>query len=432
MAKGDGSVTPARNKQGEPIKGKWRVALCFGRDPITGKQQRVIRIVTGTKAEARKVRDEIRREHEQGLKFNQDLITFSEMCKLWTASRHGNGIASETTIALDAQRLTHIEAYIGHIPLRKLDVATVEKAFVDIRTDKGISGSTLNKLFGIVKRVLTKAVDYDLILRNPCDKLKAPKKNDPDRKSLKAEEATRLLHVLDVYENNSRNELEEKEERQADRGNSTKRCRIQGLSNMSGIMGVRIGLATGMRRGEVLGLMWKDVDFNDICEIHVRRSYTPALQLKEPKTKAGFRTIALDSTTAEHLKHWKQLQAECLATLGERFEQNGDTPVCCTDVGGLFDPTNFYRWWDAFRKENEFSDLKFHELRHTQATQLLANGVDVKTVQTRMGHANASITLNWYAHSVPENDRKAAQIIGDLFNGSTNEEQKTAQNEHVA
>ena len=59
--------------------------------------------------------------------------------------------------------------------------------------------------------------------------------------------------------------------------------------------------------------------------------------------------------------------------------------------------------------------MLFHELRHTQATNLLANGVDVKTVQTRMGHANASITLNWYSHAVPENDRKAADMLGELY-----------------
>ncbi len=99
-------------------------------------------------------------------------------------------------------------------------MATVEKAFADIRADRGISGSTLNKLFGIVKRVFAKAVDYDLILRNPCDKLKAPKKNEPDRKSLKADEAARLLRVLDAYESVSVSELQDKEERQAERGNA--------------------------------------------------------------------------------------------------------------------------------------------------------------------------------------------------------------------
>ncbi|MEF9877688.1 MAG: tyrosine-type recombinase/integrase, partial [Gordonibacter sp.] len=73
------------------------------------------------------------------------------------------------------------------------------------------------------------------------------------------------------------------------------------------------------------------------------------------------------------------------------------------------------RWWRQFRTRFGFDNLKFHELRHTQATQLLANGVDVKAVQTRLGHSNASLTLNWYAHAIPENDEKAAQLVGELF-----------------
>ncbi|MEG1827083.1 tyrosine-type recombinase/integrase [Gordonibacter sp.] len=75
----------------------------------------------------------------------------------------------------------------------------------------------------------------------------------------------------------------------------------------------------------------------------------------------------------------------------------------------------FQRWWRPWRTERGFEGLKFHELRHTQATQLLANGVDVKTVQNRLGHSDASLTLNWYAHAVPENDKKAADLVGNLF-----------------
>lgn len=214
-------------------------------------------------------------------------------------------------------------------------------------------------------------------------------------------------------------EFNQKEERHDKRGNSTNRSYIIGLVNISSIMAVRIAIATGMRRGEVLGLMWKDIHFGDVCELHVRRAYTPALKLKEPKTKSGFRTIAIDSVTAERLKAWKILQAECLDTLGEALAQTEDTPVCCSNIGGLYDPEYFYGWWNSFRKQAGFPKLRFHELRHTQATQLLANGVDVKMVQTRLGHANASITLNWYAHAVPENDRKAAQLIGDLFSSNS-------------
>ena len=101
------------------------------------------------------------------------------------------------------------------------------------------------------------------------------------------------------------------------------------------------------------------------------------------------------------------------------MKQGATTPVCCTDVGGLYDPTNFERWWSSFRKKHGFPTLKFHELRHTQATQLLANGVDVKTVQARLGHANASVTLNWYAHAIPENDVEAAAVVGSLFAGQS-------------
>ncbi len=144
-----------------------------------------------------------------------------------------------------------------------------------------------------------------------------------------------------------------------------------------------------------------------------RQSLTQYGENKTPKTKSGLRTISLDLATARRLARWKGEQSRYLEMLG--IEQTDETPVCCSNVGGWCDLHNFESWWRRFRNENGFEGLKFHELRHTQATQLLANGVDVKTVQTRMGHSNASLTLNWYAHAIPENDRKAADILGELF-----------------
>lgn len=83
--------------------------------------------------------------------------------------------------------------------------------------------------------------------------------------------------------------------------------------------------------------------------------------------------------------------------------------------------SNFERFWRKFKQDKGFVGLRFHELRHTQATQLLANGVDVKTVQTRMGHAIASITLNQYAHAVPENDLRAADLLGPIIGTGVSE-----------
>lgn len=157
-----------------------------------------------------------------------------------------------------------------------------------------------------------------------------------------------------------------------------------------------------MRRGEVFAITWENIDL-DRRTIRVCQSITYQRKVKTPKTQAGIRTLAM----------WKARQATELARIG--VKQTERTPVCCSDAGGWYRIDNFERWWGVWRKEHGFEGLKFHELRHTQATQLLANGVDVKTVQTRLGHANASITLGWYAHAIPEKDHEAADLLGSLL-----------------
>ena len=109
------------------------------------------------------------------------------------------------------------------------------------------------------------------------------------------------------------------------------------------------------------------------------------------KTQASIRTLAIDAMTASHLATRKGRQAAELAKIG--VEQTGKIPVCCSDTGSWYRVDTFENWWWAWRKEHGFDGMKLHELRPVEATQLLANGVDVKTVQTRLGHASASITL---------------------------------------
>ena len=131
--------------------------------------------------------------------------------------------------------------------------------------------------------------------------------------------------------------------------------------------------------------------------------------------------------TASHLAAWKERQGAELAKIG--VEQTGKTPVCCSDTGGWYRIDNFEHWWSVWRKEHGFEGLKFHELRHTLATQLLANGVDVKTVQTRLGHANASITLGWYAHAIPQKDHEAADLLGSILSGKNAQVDEGAEDE---
>ena len=91
------------------------------------------------------------------------------------------------------------------------------------------------------------------------------------------------------------------------------------------------------------------------------------------------------------------------------------TPACCSDTGDYMNANNFSHWWRTFANASGFTGLKFHELRHTQASQLAASGMDVKTVRHRLGHSSATLTMNLYAHALPENDDKAADPIGSLL-----------------
>lgn len=400
MAKGDGGLQQLE-------RGKWRVFVDAGKDPVTGKRRRVTRIVKGSKADARKVRDQIRGELEGGIKVEADKMTFRELCAIYTDSRRKAGKVKPSTVDKDEQRLNFICGIIGDVPLRKIDVLTIESLYGAIREKRVSQGykcgnTTLHGYHVLIKAVLQKAVDCDLIMKNPCNRVDAPKIDKPERKSLTADEAARLLAVIDSAEEDAYRTLAEKERRQLERGNTQDRSYLRDITPLCCILALRLGLATGMRLGEVLRLRWELASLAD-CRLIV----------DESKTEAGKRAVSIDAETVQHLARWKRIQRELLSTLC--IEQTEKTPVLCDSVGHRLDTFNFETWWRKFRTDNGFEGLKFHELRHTQATLLLAQGVDVKTVQARLGHSDASLTLNWYAHAVPENDQKAAQLIGDLF-----------------
>lgn len=160
-------------------------------------------------------------------------------------------------------------------------------------------------------------------------------------------------------------------------------------------------------------MTWGCVDF-DGGTVRVEKSLALGQEMHAPKTKAGIRTVAVDATTMEALREWRAVHAAALAKAGVIVGEN--SPAFPSACGKWLTVGNFSSWWRRWRETHGFSGVKIHELRHTQATHLLANGVDVKTVQERLGHADASITLNTYAHALPEKDRKAADLIGDLLN----------------
>lgn len=433
---GNGSVTPVmvekngkkvqkRDKHGVPL---WRVCVTLGTEDYTDKngnprkrQRKVQKVVHGTLDDARKVSKDITESYEH-VDVESARDDFSAVASAWLDMAKTSNICGKDQLAHYRRHFGLMAQYLDGMPIIEVKKADVEKALASVKAAHGLSNTTMHTIFQQTKRLFEYAVDSDICLRNPCRAIVAPKVDKvKTRRSLTAEEAARLRACLDRDELAAYESFEGKEQRQASWGNTFTRSALRGLSHISGLMAGRIMLSTGCRRGESLALTWSCVDFES-SQITIRQTINQRGEVKEPKTGASIRSLYVDADTMEHLRKWQSIQKKALHLVmvedaeGRKhpIEQTDETPVCCSDVGSWLDPTNVSRWWRAYRVAIGFPDLKMHELRHTSATLLLGNGVDVKTVQHRLGHASASLTLDQYAHAIPANDKAAADLMGAI------------------
>lgn len=155
---------------------------------------------------------------------------------------------------------------------------------------------------------------------------------------------------------------------------------------------------TGMRRGELLGLRWQDVDF-DHQTVSVRKSLirtNEGLMMSEPKTKRSYRTIPITGEIASLLRQHKQEQDQKRTLAGRDYVDND--LVFCNDFGRPVEPRNFVRQFDRVLQKANLPKITFHDMRHSHATMLLVLNEHPKVVQERLGHSSIAITLDTYSH----------------------------------
>lgn len=424
---GSGSVTPEK-RNGKVVPDTWRVCISLGIEEYMDKQGRprkrqkkIQRTVHGSLKDARAICKELVEKYEH-IDTDASSMTFSTACRSWLSMMDDTQTCGPEKLRDYENILDQVAERLGAVPLAELRKHDVESALSTVKTARSLTQGRYRTYCQVVKRVFEYCLDNDWIVRNPCRTIKAPRvTEEPRREYLQPADCAILRSRLDHAEAAAYNDCAAKEERQADWGNTFNRGSIRGVSHMSGLMAVRLMLATGIRRGEALALTWEDIDIENM-QIQVRHSLTAKMRLKKPKTKSGTRTISIDSDTAEHLGRWKDFQRSVLHRIKEDDGRGGSrskgqsqrTPVCCNCIGGFLDPTNFDRWWRSYRADLGFGSLNVKDLRHTQATLLINNNTDIKTVQTRMGHSSARVTLDIYSHAMPANDRKAAGVIGDI------------------
>ncbi len=177
----------------------------------------------------------------------------------------------------------------------------------------------------------------------------------------------------------------------------------------------RLLASTGMRRGEVLGLRWSDVDLAR-SRLRVNRSFTAvdeALVWASPKTTRSRRTLSLDPETVGVLRAHRARQTEEKLEAGPAWIEDG--LVFCNELGGPLQPDRFTRAFTAAARRSGMRPIRLHDLRHTWATLALQAGIHPKVVSERLGHATTGITLDIYSHVQPELDAHAATTVAQLF-----------------
>jgi integrase len=183
-----------------------------------------------------------------------------------------------------------------------------------------------------------------------------------------------------------------------------------------------LALTTGMRKGEILGLMWTDVDWEKSI-LRIERQLQPVSYeggaLVPTKTRSGRRHIMVGKGALALLKEHRERQEMQKAVAGNRWQEHG--MIFTTSIGTYIDQTKVSRAFKRILREAGLPDIRFHDLRHTSISILLDNGTPVNTVQSRAGHSKASVTTDIYGHAMARSQEVAARMIEEIVKPLTNE-----------
>ena len=234
--------------------------------------------------------------------------------------------------------------------------------------------------------ILKTAQRWQYIALNPCDLVTPPKSKKQEAAYLDEVQTAQLLQALE--------------------GEPIKPATM-----------VKLLIFSGLRRGELCGLFWEDVDFQKkLVTVKRTSQYLPGKGIfdKETKTDASKRTIKLPDMAFEVLAEYRKWQNEQRFKLGHRWENTGR--IFCDDYGKAISPDFISQWFSKFVRRKGLPDIHIHSLRHTNATLLIASGVPLRTVSSRLGHTMTSTTANIYSHAIQSADEAAADTLQDILN----------------
>lgn len=282
----------------------------------------------------------------------------------------------------------NINPRLGAIQLTKLQPQQISEFYAwsatsgNRRTQTGLSARTVLHIHRLLRKALQQAVIWQIRPTNPAAMIEAPRAKNKEMKPVEEDRAGWL---------------------------------IEAAAGTELYLPIRMALFTGMRRGEILGLRWSDLDLNNFrLTVNQSLGQTRAgAHFKEPKNKKSVRTIALSETLVTAIKAHAKRQQRIKDLFGTDYPKH-DLVMPLPD-GTPWPPDRFTDDYITFTRRVTAREIRFHDLRHTHASELLRRGIPIKTVSQRLGHSNPTVTLNIYAHVMSGDDEKAAQTTDDIY-----------------
>lgn len=357
---------------------RWSVVLDAGRD-ADGKRIRHWHSGYTSKRAAEEARIELLAQMQRGQYIAPSSTSLSEWLDVWLANRTNLADTTREGYARDAKRVTR---RIGHIQIGQLTPARLSTVYREL--SESLAPATVKNTNAVIHKALSDAVTQGVLPRNPAAHVELPRAEPPVIEAWTAQELSDFLSHASAHR----------------------------LYPAWVLM-----CSTGVRRSEVLGVRWPNLDLDTarlaVMDTVVPIRSKPVLRIGETKSRSSRRVIALDGQTVAALREHRRRQTEERLRAGEAW-QNLDL-VFTNELGGMINPATFTRLTKRLAVEAGVKPLTPHSAaRHTWPTLALASGINPKVVQERLGHSSISITLDRYSHLVEGMDRQAAEAVAAL------------------
>ena len=368
-----GNIVERKRSNGEI---RYEITVEGERDLLTGKRNRVYKTVKGSKKEAKAIMRQMIVDMERGIAVRKSPKRVSEWLDEW-GDMYLPNIAETTKIGYKTKIKNYIKPALGDIYLQSLRAEHVQKMVNDMIA-RDLSPKNIRDTYNNINAAMKKAVILRMVPFNPCEGVELPKLK---RYKAKVYDIKMIHHLLDVAKDTDM------------------------------YLPILLCVTVGLRRGELLALRWDNIDFKNSI-LQVRSNMVRGEKdfvIKAPKTEAGIRDIRLGDEVMAVLREERKRYLEDALVQGIGF-QNLNFVIRQAD-GSPIRPDSMSQKWRRFLDDKKLPSIRFHDLRHSNATALIQAGVNPRVVQQRLGHSDVNITLNTYTHVLPEMDMEAAEKL---------------------